>query len=256
MRAPPPSTRPRCGWVGSEWVVGQWVAAAAMMRVSSQAQWQRAACGGCMQRLTCCAPPLLIPFLQGEEATARLFESDPYGCGNELRSKRMQRDPFAAGGYNGDRCVALPTLGLPRGGVRRLSARRDTFRCTALAQCQPPPNCNGPLWLTPALACHPHLPLLCALLRQMPGNSGAADILRARRVPRRPAMGRHRVTSTSCVVYYSHYCCSSAIHSQFVERLIVLNLKVKRSHHVPSMQTCQQLGRLGVAAAVPCCSQA
>ena len=41
--------------------------------------------------------------LQGEEATAAAFEADPYGCSPGLQSKRQQRDPFAAGGYNGDR---------------------------------------------------------------------------------------------------------------------------------------------------------
>ena len=81
MRAPPPSTRPRCGWVGSEWVVGQWVAAAAMMRVSSQAQWQRAACGGCMQRLTCCAPPLLIPFCRVRRRRRAFLRAIPTAAG-------------------------------------------------------------------------------------------------------------------------------------------------------------------------------
>ena len=38
-----------------------------------------------------------------EEATAAAFEADPYGCGPQLAAKRQQRDPFAAGGYNGDR---------------------------------------------------------------------------------------------------------------------------------------------------------
>lgn len=50
-------------------------------------------------------PALNEGALLGEAATVAAFEGDPYGCGPDLRAKRMQRDPFAAGGYNGDRQV-------------------------------------------------------------------------------------------------------------------------------------------------------
>ena len=50
------------------------------------------------------APP------QGEQATAAAFEGDPYGCSPALRAKRLQRDPFAAGGYNGERCPDMAEL--------------------------------------------------------------------------------------------------------------------------------------------------
>ena len=51
--------------------------------------------------------PAPLPHLQGEEATVAAFEADPYGCSPDLQSKRQQRDPFAAGGYNGDRWGGL-----------------------------------------------------------------------------------------------------------------------------------------------------
>ena len=47
----------------------------------------------------------------GEAATAEAFEKDPYGCNSSfLAEKRASRDPFADGGYSGDRCPALAGL--------------------------------------------------------------------------------------------------------------------------------------------------
>ena len=48
--------------------------------------------------------------MQGEATTAAAFESDPYGCGHELAAKRAARDPFADGGYAGERCPAMAGL--------------------------------------------------------------------------------------------------------------------------------------------------
>ncbi|KAL4451325.1 hypothetical protein ABPG77_009397 [Micractinium sp. CCAP 211/92] len=55
-------------------------------------------------------PALNSAAVQGEEATAAAFEADPYGCHGQLAAKRAQRDPFAAGGYNGDRCPDMAEL--------------------------------------------------------------------------------------------------------------------------------------------------
>ena len=46
----------------------------------------------------------------GEESTAAAFENDPYGCRGSLAEKRAKRDPFADGGYSGERCPALASL--------------------------------------------------------------------------------------------------------------------------------------------------
>lgn len=46
----------------------------------------------------------------GEETTAAAFEKDPYGCAGELAEKRAKRDPFADGGYAGERCPAMASL--------------------------------------------------------------------------------------------------------------------------------------------------
>lgn len=45
--------------------------------------------------------------LQGEAATVKQFEADPYGCAGELAAKRRERDPFRLGTPTGDRCPAL-----------------------------------------------------------------------------------------------------------------------------------------------------
>ncbi|KAL4420761.1 hypothetical protein ABPG75_010417 [Micractinium tetrahymenae] len=55
-------------------------------------------------------PALNTAAIQGEEATAAAFEADPYGCHGQLAAKRAQRDPFAAGGYNGDWCPDMAEL--------------------------------------------------------------------------------------------------------------------------------------------------
>jgi hypothetical protein len=46
----------------------------------------------------------------GESITYDEFEKDPYGCGTVLGKKRMLRDPFADGGYSGERCPDLAEL--------------------------------------------------------------------------------------------------------------------------------------------------
>lgn len=47
---------------------------------------------------------------KGEASTMALFEEDPYGCGPRLSAKRRLRDPFAEGGYAGDRCPDMAGL--------------------------------------------------------------------------------------------------------------------------------------------------
>jgi hypothetical protein len=46
----------------------------------------------------------------GESSTFNEFEKDPYGCGAVLAKKRASRDPFADGGYAGERCPDLKEL--------------------------------------------------------------------------------------------------------------------------------------------------
>lgn len=46
----------------------------------------------------------------GEAATASAFELDPYGCHPPLSEKRASRDPFADGGYAGERCPEMAEL--------------------------------------------------------------------------------------------------------------------------------------------------
>ncbi|KAL4517833.1 hypothetical protein Ndes2526B_g02233 [Nannochloris sp. 'desiccata'] len=46
----------------------------------------------------------------GESSTFNEFEKDPYGCGSMLAKKRALRDPFADGGYAGERCPDLEEL--------------------------------------------------------------------------------------------------------------------------------------------------
>lgn len=55
-------------------------------------------------------PALTEAAAEGEAKTAAAFEADPYGCSGELAAKRATRDPFADGGYSGDRCPALSRL--------------------------------------------------------------------------------------------------------------------------------------------------
>lgn len=55
--------------------------------------------------------PALTPGAeQGEAATAAAFESDPYGCHGDLAKKRSTRNPFADGGYTGERCPHMAQL--------------------------------------------------------------------------------------------------------------------------------------------------
>lgn len=46
----------------------------------------------------------------GESSVVSLFQKDPYGCKQPLSSKRMERDPFAEGGYAPDRCPEVVGL--------------------------------------------------------------------------------------------------------------------------------------------------
>ncbi|KAL4857565.1 U2 small nuclear ribonucleoprotein B'' [Chlorella vulgaris] len=55
-------------------------------------------------------PALNAAAVEGEEATAAAFEADPYGCGPALSAKREARDPYAEGGYTGDRCPAMAEI--------------------------------------------------------------------------------------------------------------------------------------------------
>jgi len=55
-------------------------------------------------------PALTPEAAEGEHKTAAAFEEDPYGCKGELGAKRAVRDPFADGGYAGERCPALSEL--------------------------------------------------------------------------------------------------------------------------------------------------
>ena len=55
-------------------------------------------------------PALNTAAIHGEEDTRKAFETDPYGCQNQLAAKRLARDPFAHGGYSPDRCPDLAEL--------------------------------------------------------------------------------------------------------------------------------------------------
>ena len=47
---------------------------------------------------------------QGESLTFNEFEKDMYGCGSVLSKKKTIRDPFALGGYAGERCADLAEI--------------------------------------------------------------------------------------------------------------------------------------------------
>ena len=55
-------------------------------------------------------PALNKEAIAGEEMTRNMFENDLYGCRGDLAKKRQLRDPFAHGGYTGDRCPDMATL--------------------------------------------------------------------------------------------------------------------------------------------------
>jgi hypothetical protein len=55
-------------------------------------------------------PALTEGALDGEAETLAAFETDPYGCSGDLAAKRMERDPFAEGGYSGAECPAMDEL--------------------------------------------------------------------------------------------------------------------------------------------------
>ena len=55
-------------------------------------------------------PALTEAAENGEQATVDAFKRDPYGCFGDLAAKRIARDPFADGGYAGERCPDLAEL--------------------------------------------------------------------------------------------------------------------------------------------------
>jgi hypothetical protein len=65
---------------------------------------------------------------KGEAITYDEFEKDPYGCGSVLAKKRVIRDPFADGGYAGERCPDLEELLKYCGGVVGGSSKAMIFK--------------------------------------------------------------------------------------------------------------------------------
>lgn len=55
-------------------------------------------------------PALTEDAKSGEQVTVEAFKKDPYGCFGDLAVKRTARDPFADGGYAGERCPDLAEL--------------------------------------------------------------------------------------------------------------------------------------------------
>jgi len=55
-------------------------------------------------------PALTEDAALGESRTVAAFDKDPYACSGELAAKRASRDPFADGGYSGERCPELAEL--------------------------------------------------------------------------------------------------------------------------------------------------